>query len=133
MYHYKAVCNKIIDGDTIDATIDLGFDVLKHEIIRLKGLDTPESRTTNKLEKMAGLKVKQFLMDTIQSKEFYISIETTSEDNEKFGRYLGEIFLNESDTISLNKMLLDKGYARPYNGEKKATWTQDVLKKIIEG
>lgn len=128
MYHYKALCNKVIDGDTIEATIDLGFDIFKKEVIRLKGLDTPESRTVDQLEKQAGLKVKQFLINTIQGKEFYITTRSTLGSNEKFGRYLGEIFINENDDVSLNKIRSGHLYFnKHYKCQTELCFTDDSL------
>lgn len=130
MYNYKATCTRVIDGDTIEVTIDLGFYVMIKETIRLKGIDTPESRTRNTLEKQAGLKVEQFLIDLIEGKTIYI---TTEKSNEKYGRYLADIYLNFEDTKSINELLIEKEYAKVYNGEAKMAWTIDALNRIITG
>lgn len=130
MYNYKATCTRVIDGDTIEIIIDLGFNVMIKETVRLKGVDTPESRTSNHLEKQAGLKVKQFLIDLIENKTIYI---TTEKSNEKYGRYLADIYLNLDDTKSVNDLLIEKYYAKVYNGEAKAAWTIESLNRIITG
>lgn len=130
MYNYKATCTRVIDGDTIEVIIDLGFNVMIKETVRLKGIDTPESRTRNTLEKQAGLKVEQFLIDLIEGKTIYI---TTEKSNEKYGRYLADIYLNLDDTKSINELLIEKEYAKVYNGEAKMVWTIDALNRIITG
>jgi micrococcal nuclease len=130
MYNYKATCTRVIDGDTIEVIIDLGFNVMIKETVRLKGIDTPESRTRNTLEKQAGLKVEQFLIDLIEGKTIYI---TTEKSNEKYGRYLADIYLNFEDTKSINELLIEKEYAKVYNGEAKMVWTIDALNRIITG
>jgi micrococcal nuclease len=130
MYNYKAQCVRVVDGDTIEILIDLGFNVSYKETVRLNGIDSPESRTSNKLEKQAGLKVKQFLIDNIEGKTIYTK---TIKADEKYGRYLAEIYLNETDTKSLNQIMIEKGYVRTYNGKAKIAWTDEELNKIVLG
>lgn len=130
MYNYKAQCVRVVDGDTIEVIIDLGFNVSYKETVRLNKIDSPESRTSNKLEKQAGLKVKQFLIDTIEGKIIYME---TIKTDEKYGRYLAEVYLTATDTKSLNQTMIEKGYVRTYNGEAKTTWTNEELNKIILG
>ena len=77
MYQYKAKITRIIDGDTVDCDIDLGFKViLAKQRIRLYGIDTPESRTRDKVEKKYGLLAKKFLVDFIEAEDYQITLET---------------------------------------------------------
>ena len=116
MYEYKAKVQRVIDGDTIDVDIWLGFDVvLPKQRVRLYGIDTPESRTRNKEEKVRGLLSKQYLK-SICPKGRTIRLE--SKDKGKFGRILGIIY-QESDNISINQIMCDEGYAVPYGGGNK--------------
>ena len=122
MYQYKAKVVKIIDGDTIDVDIDLGFSViLAKQRIRLYGIDTPESRTRNKEEKVRGLLSKGFLIDTCPVGSY---IRVVSHGKGKFGRILGEIYQFEeimgfNDNVSINQKMCDEAYAVPYFGQSK--------------
>lgn len=119
MYTYRCKIVKVLDGDTVLVDIDLGFDVtLVNQTIRLSGIDTPESRTTNKEEKERGLLSKKKLAEKLPLNS-YQKIQTIKQDNndDKFGRILG-IFMLE-DTLSLNQWMIDNNYAVPYNGENK--------------
>lgn len=117
MYEYaiKQVV-KVVDGDTIDIIIDLGFDLTKKERVRLAGIDTPESRTRDLVEKKYGLLSKEFLKT--QLKEGKIVIKThKDEETGKFGRILGEIFV---DGVNVNQLMCDEGHAVLYEGQNKA-------------
>ena len=105
---------KVVDGDTIDVVIDLGFDIMYKSRVRLFGIDTPESRTRDKIEKKYGLLAKQFLKDHLKGK----IVIKTHKDNEtgKFGRILGEIFV---DGININELMCKKGHAVEYHGQSK--------------
>ena len=105
---------KVVDGDTIDVVIDLGFDIMYKSRVRLFGIDTPESRTRDKVEKKYGLLAKQFLKDHLKGK----IVIKTHKDNEtgKFGRILGEQFV---DGININKKMCQVGHAVEYNGQNK--------------
>ena len=105
---------KVVDGDTIDVVIDLGFDIMYKSRVRLFGIDTPESRTRDKVEKKYGLLAKQFLKDHLKGK----IVIKTHKDNEtgKFGRILGEIFV---DGININELMCKKGHAVEYHGHSK--------------
>ena len=105
---------KVVDGDTIDVVIDLGFDIMYKSRVRLFGIDTPESRTRDKVEKKYGLLAKQFLKDHLKGK----IVIKTHKDNEtgKFGRILGEIFVNG---ININELMCKKGHAVEYHGQSK--------------
>ena len=120
MYTYKCTVTKIIDGDTIDVDIHLGFDVvLTKQRIRLMGIDTPESRTRNLEEKARGLISKQYMIDKcpVGSK-----ITLKSLDRGKFGRILGEIWEADVDSTTvepLNKRMITDGFAVEYYGGSK--------------
>ena len=117
MYQYKAKVVKIIDGDTIDVDIDLGFSViLAKQRIRLYGIDTPESRTRNKEEKVRGLISKGFLLDTCPVDSY---IKVVSHGKGKFGRILGEIYELDNDEVSINQQMCDEAYALRYFGQSK--------------
>ena len=116
MYEYKAKVSRVVDGDTIDVDIWLGFDVvLPKQRIRLFGIDTPESRTRNKEEKIRGLLSKQHLKDSCPKGH---TIRLESKERGKFGRILGIIY-QEADDTSINQMMCDDGYAVPYYGGNK--------------
>jgi micrococcal nuclease len=119
MYEYRVKqVLKIVDGDTIDVDIDLGFDISFTSRVRLAGIDTPESRTTDKKEKTLGLEVKQRLKD-ILSKSSSVVIRTEKPDStEKYGRILGWIFIDGAEK-SINEALIADGYAWGYMGETK--------------
>ena len=113
MYHYKAKLVRVIDGDTIDVDIDLGFDVwLKKQRIRLAGIDAPECRTRNKLEKTLGLAAKERLTELCSAEMQLESLGTG-----KFGRILG--IPKTSDGASICQILIDEGHAVEYSGGKK--------------
>ena len=127
MYEYrvKKITN-VVDGDTIDVDIDLGFDVkLTNQKVRLLGVDTPESRTSDKTEKVFGLASKDYAKKFIEScKDKHVIIRTHISDDvdsngrEKFGRLLGEIINPDTKKI-LNEELINNGYAVRYMGENK--------------
>jgi len=118
MYNYKAHVDRVVDGDTIDVTLDLGFDVHIKQRLRLFGVDTPETRTRNLKEKKAGLKSKKYVIDAIADKD----IQITTEEKGKFGRYLAMIYYGTDFKQNLNRELVDKGLATEYFGEKKKVW-----------
>ena len=119
MFEYKATVTRVIDGDTVDCDIDLGFSVILHkQRIRLKGIDTPESRTRDKIEKQYGLAAKAYLVDFIDKSGDGLSIETSKDGRGKFGRILGR--LNNGDGQCVNDMMCDVGHAVPYEGQSKA-------------
>ena len=116
MYEYNCEVTKIVDGDTLDVDIDLGFSVrLTKQRIRMLGIDTPESRTRNKEEKIRGLLSKKFLsyMCPVGS-----NIRLVSHGKGKFGRILGEIFALEGEA-SVNKIMCEEGFAVEYYGGSK--------------
>jgi endonuclease YncB( thermonuclease family) len=111
-----AEVTKIVDGDTIDVIIDLGFDIMYRSRVRLFGIDTPESRTRNKEEKVRGLLSKNFLKEHLKSSKKIVIKTHKGEETGKFGRILGEIFI---DGININQKMCDEGYAVAYYGQNK--------------
>ena len=106
---------KVVDGDTIDVVIDLGFDIMYKSRVRLFGIDTPESRTRDKIEKKYGLLSKKFLQENLKKGKIVIKTHKDSETG-KFGRILGEIFVNG---ININMLMCSKGHAVEYYGQSK--------------
>lgn len=119
-YEYHAKVTNVVDGDTIVVDIDLGFDVvLSNQSVRLLGVDTPESRTSDKTEKVFGLASKDYTKSFVEKCNKYVIIRThKSDDSEKFGRLLGEIINPETKEV-LNDSLVTNGYAVKYLGENK--------------
>ena len=113
MYTYKARLIRVIDGDTVDAEIDLGFDVFVRQRIRLYGINTPESRTTDLAEKERGLAAKQRLIELLP-REFVV--ETILNKRGKYGRVLGILKVpNENETLTnVNDLLVEEGHAVRY-------------------
>jgi micrococcal nuclease len=119
MYQYfvKEVKN-VVDGDTIDVLIDLGFDILFASRVRLAGIDTPESRKTDKAEKALGLESKEYLKKQLKDAKSVVIKTEKMNSTEKFGRILGWIYIN-GDTVSLNDIMINDGYAWGYMGDAK--------------
>ena len=120
MYTYKARLDRVVDGDTLDAYIDLGFDITVHKRIRLAGINTPESRTRDLEEKKRGLAAKQALIDLLMkdNEEEYFIIE--SEKVGKYGRVLGKLHaLIKNSECCLNDKLIEMGHAVEYHGGKR--------------
>lgn len=117
MYTYKAKLVRVIDGDTIDAEIDLGFNVLIRQRIRLYGIDTPEARTRDLVEKEKGLAAKQRLTE-ILPKEFVV--ETVLNKRGKYGRILGILHVEDTDgnKTNVNDQLVNEGHAVKYFGKE---------------
>ena len=117
IYRIKEI-HKIVDGDTIDASIDLGFDISLEKRIRLAGIDTPESRTTDAYEKKLGLEVKDWLKERLNfAKDILIKTELP-DSTEKYGRIIGHLFIN-GETTSINNQMIVEGYAWEYDGGTK--------------
>lgn len=117
IYRIRTI-SKVVDGDTIDADIDLGFDISLSKRIRLAGIDTPESRTTNVKEKAMGLESKEWLKKTLEgAKDILIKTELP-DSTEKYGRIIGHLFINGQET-SLNNQMITDGYALAYDGGTK--------------
>lgn len=115
MYEYKILqVVKVVDGDTIDVIIDVGFDILRKERVRINRVDTPEVSSKDELERKLANEAKQFITEWFKSQSS-IYIKTTKDD--KYGRILGEIFNNDNEY--LNTILIDRGYAWEYFGGTK--------------
>ena len=119
MYEYfvKEVKN-VVDGDTIDVVIDLGFDILFASRVRLAGIDTPESRTTDKAEKALGIEAKEYLKKQLKDAKAVVIRTEKMDSSEKYGRILGWVYVN-GDSESLNNKMINDGYAWGYLGETK--------------
>jgi micrococcal nuclease len=123
-YNFRVVTiDKVLDGDTIDVTIDLGFDLYKKERVRIAGVDTPEKRTRNLEEKALGIDatnwLKKKLEDTIAGDGDELTIRTELVGGMgKYGRLLGWLYINE-ETVSLNEQMIEEGYAWAYDGGTK--------------
>ena len=113
MYKYNAKLDRVVDGDTIDALVDLGFDTWKKVRIRMMGMNAPESRTRDLEEKKLGLAAKARLIEMLGNGIFTLQSHGVG----KYGRCLGEIF-RESD-VSLNRQLINEGHATEYFGGKR--------------
>jgi len=117
IYRIKSI-TKVVDGDNIDADIDLGFDISLTKRIRLAGIDSPESRTRDLEEKKLGLETKEWLKNRLQfAKDIIIKTELP-DSTEKYGRILGHLFINGEET-SLNNQMITEGYAWEYDGGTK--------------
>ena len=122
MHEYKAEIDRVVDGDTIDVNLDLGFSIWHQARVRMLGIDTPESRTRNLEEKALGLASKARLKELLKGKK--IEIECSKEKG-KFGRVLGVVWATDKagDRVNCNDQLCAEGHARPYYGGKKKAWT----------
>ena len=116
-YYVRKVEN-VVDGDTIDVLIDLGFDILFASRVRLAGIDTPESRTKDLYEKELGLESKEWLKNKLENAENIVIKTQKPDSTEKYGRILGDLHIKGFDK-SLNQMMIDEGYAWGYMGETK--------------
>ena len=116
-YYVKKVEN-VVDGDTIDVLIDLGFDILFASRVRLAGIDTPESRTKDLAEKALGLESKEYLKKYLKDAKSVVIKTEKMNSSEKYGRILGWVYVN-GDTESLNDKMINDGYAWGYMGDTK--------------
>ena len=116
-YYVRKVEN-VVDGDTIDVLIDLGFDILFASRVRLAGIDTPESRTKDLAEKALGLEAKEYLKKALKDAKSVVIKTEKMDSSEKYGRILGWVYIN-GDTVSLNDMMINDGYAWGYLGDTK--------------
>ncbi len=132
MYEYRVKkVLKVVDGDTIDVDIDLGFNISYYQRVRLAGIDTPESRTTDKKEKELGLEVKDRLKKAIDAATSVVIKTEKPDSSEKYGRILGWVFLDDNK-VSINQTLIDDGFAWGYMGETKVKDFDALLKKRNE-
>lgn len=121
MYEYKCKINRVVDGDTVDVDIDLGFGiVLTDERVRVMGIDTPESRTSDKIEKVFGIAAKERLKELIGKKSILkTEINKNGEDMKgKFGRVLGDFITKDGHMCT--DILINEGHAVKYHGQSKA-------------
>ena len=112
MYKYNAKLDRVVDGDTIDALVDLGFDTWKKVRIRMMGMNAPESRTRDLEEKKLGLAAKDRLIEMLGDGVFTLQSHGVG----KYGRCLGEIF--KENEVSINRQLINEGHATEYFGGK---------------
>ena len=125
MYEYKCKIVRVVDGDTVDVDIDLGFGVwMRKQRIRMYGIDTPESRTSDKVEKKYGLAAKDFLVKWTNAGE--LTLRTFKDDRGKFGRILGELWWGGKQNI--NQLLVDNHHAVRYHGQSKEDIAEEHLK-----
>jgi len=115
MYEYSCRINRVIDGDSVDVCIDLGFDISFTSSVRLYGVDTPESRTRDPEEKKCGLLAKKFLEDAVKNGKNII-IRTQKDEKGKFGRVLGSLVI---DGININHKMIEENLAVAYYGQSK--------------
>ena len=117
LFHYNAKVTRVVDGDTVDCLIDMGFDLHHKQRVRLYGINTPETRTRDKIEKKAGLAAKARLVEMLKENKNYCVVKTSLDKKGKFGRTLGTLF-NDSGK-NLNETLVKEGYAERYTGGKR--------------
>jgi len=116
--YYVRKVEGVVDGDTIDVLIDLGFDILFASRVRLAGIDTPESRTKDLAEKTLGLESKEYLKKYLKDAKSVVIKTEKMDSSEKYGRILGWVYVN-GDTESLNDKMINDGYAWGYMGDTK--------------
>ena len=116
-YYVKKV-TRVVDGDTIDVDIDLGFDISFSSRVRLAGIDTPESRTRDLAEKALGLEAKAYLKHAIEEAKTVVIKTEKMNSSEKYGRILGWVYL-DGDTVSINDKMINVGHAWGYLGATK--------------
>ena len=116
-YYVRKVEN-VVDGDTIDVLIDLGFDILFQSRVRLAGIDTPESRTKDIKEKTLGLESKEYLKKQLKDAKSVVIKTEKMDSSEKYGRILGWLYL-DGEGNSINMEMIEKGYAWGYLGDTK--------------
>ena len=134
LYKYRAKVLRIIDGDTMDVDLDLGFDVvLAKQRVRLYGIDTPESRTRDKVEKKFGLLSKDFVKERCPVGSKVIIGTHVGDERGKFGRILGEVFAIDKETsaiseISINRQMVIEAYAVEYFGQS----IEDIVEEHLQ-
>ena len=125
MYEYKCKILRVVDGDTVDVDIDLGFGVWMHkERVRINGIDTPESRTRDKEEKVRGLLAKKYLSESLKKGKKLVLKTYKDYETGKFGRILGDVWI---DGKSINAQMIKDFMAVPYNGQSK-----EMVEKLHE-
>ena len=135
-YNFRVTkIDRVLDGDTIDVTIDLGFELYKKERVRIAGVDTPEKRTRNLEEKALGLDATDWLKDKLEGAisgddDLVIRTELVGGTG-KYGRLLGWCYIGDS-TVSLNEQMIEEGYANAYDGGTK-DMNLEALREIRRG
>jgi micrococcal nuclease len=131
MYEYfvKEV-TKVVDGDTIDVVIDLGFSIMFASRVRLAGIDTPESRTTDKVEKALGLESKKYLADRLKAAKNVVIKTEKLDSSEKYGRILAWLYI-DGEGNSVNHEMIEKGYAWGYLGDTKVKNFEELASRRI--
>tara|TARA_R100001079_G_C4398970_1_gene130575 strand:+ start:241 stop:657 length:417 start_codon:yes stop_codon:yes gene_type:complete len=125
MYEYSCEVKRVVDGDTVDVILNLGFDIFYKSRVRLYGIDTPESRTRNKDEKARGKMAAAYLEDAINNGNTVV-IQTKLKDSRgKYGRVLGNVLV---DDVNINEQMVDKHLAVKYFGQSKEDVEQEHLK-----
>ena len=126
-FWYGATVLYVVDGDTVDLMIDLGFNIHHKIRVRLYGVNTPESRTSNKAEKELGLRAKEYTHDWLSAHK-WVFVNTIPDKNDKYGRILARIYssdkVDDVTTACLNTDIVEAGYAREYFGVGDKTWTE---------
>ena len=136
MYEYRCKVKKVVDGDTVDVDIDLGFDIiLTDQRIRLYGIDTPESRTRDKVEKRYGKAAKEYLQGMLGKDA---TLKTHKDAKGKFGRILGEFIVYDAESdryCSVNQLMIDKHLAVEYYGQSKDDIENEHIRNrdLLEG
>ena len=127
MYEYKCKLVRVVDGDTIDVDVDLGFGVwMQKQRIRMYGIDTPESRTSDDVEKVYGNAAKDFLVQWTNSGN--LTLKTFKDGKGKYGRILGEIWYDdENGSHNINQLLIDNHHAVRYHGQSKDDIAEEHL------
>ena len=120
MYEYNCKINRVVDGDTVDVDIDLGFGIwMRGERVRVMGIDTPESRTRDKVEKVFGLAAKKRLKELLSGT---VTLKTVKDGKGKFGRVLGDFkvyYATEDRWTTVTEILIKEGHGVPYEGQSK--------------
>ena len=128
MYEYKCKLVRVVDGDTIDVDVDLGFGVwMQKQRIRMYGIDTPESRTSDDVEKVYGNAAKDFLVQWTNSGD--LTLKTFKDGKGKYGRILGEIWYGDEtgNDHNINQLLIDNHHAVRYHGQSKDDIVEEHL------
>lgn len=119
LYLYKTKLDRVVDGDTVDLYIDLGFDVWVGKRVRLREVDTPEKRTRDLLEKHFGFKASDFVLDKLINADSLLVKTEIEGSTDKYGRVLGTIYIDD-DKKSLNMQLIENRLAVRYEGQNKS-------------
>ena len=131
MYEYRCKIDRVVDGDTVDVDIDLGFGIwLRKERVRLYGIDTPESRTRDLEEKKYGLAAKSYVQSFLPVGSMQ-TLRTQKDDKGKFGRILGEFVVYDAQTDAwrtLNQIMIDQHYGVEYHGQSKQDIEEEHLR-----